>query len=276
MAEWLDISVTLLVRQEPGVAELIAALGEAGSPFEDYRIDTRPLEGGGMEVRFAVSDEVSEEAAAAVRDALAAFDPVLMAGSRGEKNGVSFFVGTPEQVAATKSAHALTQIRERLPELLPSDMAALVVEVVVLSRRAAAPGAPVAGGMRCIVGRLALSPHPTLPSMRVGTILGQTVVVGDHYEDGVPGIYIPAGALVPDGLAEEMWVRGRLAGSKRNRVKSREVGGITSSGLFYGSRFWTPASDGTVTWHEGASWDPAWLEGDDVTAAIGVTFREDS
>jgi hypothetical protein len=130
--------------------------------------------------------------------------------------------------------------------------------------------------MHCIVGRIKLSPHPD-PQLRVGEINGHVVVVGDHYDDGTLGFFIPDGAIIPDKLAEEMWVKGKLAGKQRNRVKARDFKGVFSEGLFYGSRYflltttlWVP---GGRTYHDSPSWNPAWKEGDDVTEEVGVTFN---
>ena len=101
-----------------------------------------------------------------------------------------------------------------------------------------------------------------------------TVVTGDHYENGQPGIFIPEGAIVPEKLLREMWLwndlsnKGRLAGKKGNRVKIRKIDGVVSNGLFYGAYYL----------HEGAcvtspSWNPLWGLGQDVTQEIGVTFQ---
>lgn len=125
---------------------------------------------------------------------------------------------------------------------------------------------------RCIVHPIQnIRQHPTLASLRVAEVGGHQVVVGDHYEEGALGIFIPDGAIVPDKLAGEMWVLGKLAGSKRNKVRARERGGVRSDGLFYGSRFFS-INDGQVKEISSASWNPAWKEGRDVTDEIGVTF----
>jgi hypothetical protein len=76
-------------------------------------------------------------------------------------------------------------------------------------------------------------------------------VVGDHYDEGVLGIFIPDGAIIPDKL----------------------VDGIFSEGLFYGSRFWV-VEWGEKVYNDGPSFSPSWKEGDDVSEAIGVTFHE--
>lgn len=86
-----------------------------------------------------------------------------------------------------------------------------------------------------------------------------------HYHAGQLGIFIPDGAIVPDKLADEMWVKGKLAGKKGNRVKAKIRDGEASNGLFYGA-----PSDKVVS----PSWNQRWQVGNDVTAEIGVTFKE--
>jgi len=126
--------------------------------------------------------------------------------------------------------------------------------------------------MKCIIAPLInIQRHPTLPHLCTATVAGNNVVVGDHYDEGALGIFIPEGAIVPDKLAEEMWVKGRLAGKQKNRVKASKRDGAASDGLFYGSRFWT-LKDGHKVYQDSASWNPAWKEGDDVTMEVGVTF----
>ena len=117
-----------------------------------------------------------------------------------------------------------------------------------------------------------LLPHPTLPHLRVAMVGEHQVVIGDHYADGLLGVYIPPDAIVPEPILRELWLwneaigRGRLAGTRGNQVKARTMGGVLSDGLFYGSRW----RDEAGTWHDSASWDPAWTEGQDVSAALGV------
>lgn len=113
---------------------------------------------------------------------------------------------------------------------------------------------------RCLIVAIHPQPHPFDWNLRVDEIHGYKIMVGNHYEFGQLGILIPDGAIVPDKLAEEMWVKGKLAGKQKNRVKARDIRGVRSEALFYGS--------------QGASWNPEWKEGDDVTDEIGVTFAQ--
>lgn len=124
-----------------------------------------------------------------------------------------------------------------------------------------------------LVGKLAkLRPHPSLPHLCVGEVAGKTVVVGDHYVEGVPGVFFPDGAILTEQLIKEMWLEGRLAGKAKNRVKARDRGGVFSEGVFYGSQFWEIEESGQKKWFIGESWNPSWLEGDDVGEQLGVTL----
>ncbi len=120
------------------------------------------------------------------------------------------------------------------------------------------PQNPEQEKLNCIIGPIHLSPHPTRDDLKIGEVGGHIVVVGDHYFDGQLGFFIPENAIIPDKLAEEMWVKGRLAGKQKNRVKSRDFFGVHSEGLFYGS--------------QGASWKEEWKEGEDITGEVGITF----
>jgi hypothetical protein len=120
-----------------------------------------------------------------------------------------------------------------------------------------------------IVGRISLVDHPTAAHLQVGTIQGKTVVVGRHYDEGTFGFFIPNGAIVPDKLAEEMWVKGKLSGKNKDRVKAREMHGVFSEGLFYGSRYFVVQS-GEKVYIDTPSWNPAWVEGQDVANEVGV------
>ena len=125
--------------------------------------------------------------------------------------------------------------------------------------------------MICPVAPIHLKPHPETDSLMIGEIAGHQVVVGNHYDEGTLGFFIPDGAIVPDKLAEEMWVKGKLAGSQKNRVKARKIKGIFSEGLFFGSQFFLVHSSGELSYHEPASWNPKWREGDNVAEEVGIT-----
>jgi hypothetical protein len=62
----------------------------------------------------------------------------------------------------------------------------------------------------------------------------KTLITGRHYSNGQNGFYIPVGEEIPDDIAEEMWLKGKLDGPGKNMVGSRVMFGVTSDGLFYG------------------------------------------
>lgn len=120
---------------------------------------------------------------------------------------------------------------------------------------------------RVLVGRIHLSDHPSEPKYQVGLVLGRQVVVGRHYDEGTLGLFIPEGFIVGEPLLREMWLwndqqgKGRLAGSRGDRVKAKLMAGVLSEGLFYGS-VWR---DDAGVWHRSLLWRDGWREGDDAT-----------
>ncbi len=119
---------------------------------------------------------------------------------------------------------------------------------------------------KVIVNPIVFSDHPTNPKLKIGTVGWNQVVVGDHYHQGQLGFFVPEGGIVPEKLLREMWLwneelgKGRLGGKKGNRVKARDMDGMPSTGLFYGS--------------QGESWNPEWKPGQDITEETGITFQE--
>lgn len=120
---------------------------------------------------------------------------------------------------------------------------------------------------KCLVAPIILGDIILGTKLRVAEVAGHTVVVGDHYEDGVLGFHVPHGAILPLSLLEDMWLVGRLAGKAKNRVQAREIHGVLSDGLFYGSRYHTEM-DGVRTYHHSRSWQEGWLEGQDVAQML--------
>lgn len=121
---------------------------------------------------------------------------------------------------------------------------------------------------KIVVAPIHFEDHPYNSTLKVAEFGDFQVVVGDHYEQGQLGFYIPEGAIVPEKLLREMWLfnedtgKGRLAGKKGNRVKPRIFDRVMSDGLFYGS--------------QGESWNPTWEAGQDITLEIGITFPQPS
>ena len=83
---------------------------------------------------------------------------------------------------------------------------------------------------RCPVIALRCTRHPTDERYLVASYAGRQFVVGDHYVNGVLGFFIPVGAIIPQPILEDMWLVGRLAGKRKNRVRQRLIGGVTSEG----------------------------------------------
>jgi hypothetical protein len=126
---------------------------------------------------------------------------------------------------------------------------------------------------RCIVYPIhIITTHPETEHLVIADVGEHRVVTGNHYDEGVLGVFIPDGAIIPDKLADEMRVLGKLAGKKGNRVKAKEMLGVYSEGLFYGSRFFDVA-DGQKVYDVGPSWNSDWIEGQDVTEELGISFK---
>lgn len=99
-------------------------------------------------------------------------------------------------------------------------------------------------------------PDPEVVSLELARIGGYLCVVPkDKYKNGDKVVYIPEQAVVPENILEEMNLKGRLAGSKGNRVKAIKLRGVISQGLIY------PAKD-------------EWKVGDDVKEELNITKYE--
>ena len=104
--------------------------------------------------------------------------------------------------------------------------------------------------------------HPKADRLDLGLIGGFRSVIGkDSFETDDLVAYIPEGAIVPDDVIEELGLTGRLAGSKKNRVKAVKLRSILSQGLIY------PATGGRLRDHDVE-------EGDDVTELLGLVKYE--
>ena len=73
----------------------------------------------------------------------------------------------------------------------------------------------------------------------------------------------------PTAVPDEMWVKGKLSGKNKDRVKAREMHGVFSEGLFYGSRYFV-VEFGEKVYIDSPRWNPAWVEGQDVANEVGV------
>ena len=112
------------------------------------------------------------------------------------------------------------------------------------------------------VHALRIEPHPNADRLELAAVGGFRSVVGKgSYVDGDLAAYIPEGAVCPDWLITELGLEGRLAGSKRNRVKAVKLRGALSQGLVY------PVRDGKIR-------GQAVAEGDEVTALLELVKYE--
>src|SRR5690242_6109632 len=77
--------------------------------------------------------------------------------------------------------------------------------------------------------------HPNADSLslaNVGSEDGFQVVTGlDAYKDGDEVLYVPEGGIVPDGILDELGLKGRLGGKTKNVVKAIKLRGELSQGL---------------------------------------------
>jgi hypothetical protein len=132
---------------------------------------------------------------------------------------------------------------------------------------------PLGTRPKCLVSIAHMYAHPMNDKFRM-TKLGlneeHLVVTGDHYDPVVLGFHIPVGATVPKELLEDMWLVGKLSGSKKNKVKAKNMGGVVSDGLFYGSQYYE-IKDGQKVLVKSRAWNENWKVGDDVAEELGIT-----
>ena len=109
---------------------------------------------------------------------------------------------------------------------------------------------------------LRIEPHPNADRLELAAIGGFRCVVGkDSYVDGDLAAYIPEGAICPEWLITELGLEGKLAGSRKNRVKAVQLRGALSQGLVY------PVRDGMIRGRQV-------VEGDDVTELLELVKYE--
>lgn len=113
-----------------------------------------------------------------------------------------------------------------------------------------------------------VSTHPNADKLDVVRIGGWQIVVGrDQHHAGEKVAYIPEQALVPEALQKVLGVEGRLAGSRKNRVKAIRLRKILSQGLIL------PFKNGKLT-HPETGEQKSFNEGDDVSEFLGITKYE--
>lgn len=101
-----------------------------------------------------------------------------------------------------------------------------------------------------------VEPHPNADAIelaRVGDFF--SIIKKGYLKTGDLAVYIPEGSVVPEFIQEEVGCLGKLAGSKKDRVKASHLRGVLSQGLCYKAR-------------EG------WNIGDDKAEELGITKYE--
>lgn len=82
------------------------------------------------------------------------------------------------------------------------------------------------------VERLTILPHPNAERLELAQVgLYHAVVAKGQYKTGDLALYIPEQAILPDDLIDELNLTGKLAGSKKNRVKAVRLRGELSQGI---------------------------------------------
>ncbi len=106
------------------------------------------------------------------------------------------------------------------------------------------------------VVRLVIEPHHQADALEIARVGDyQSVVRKGQFVTGELAAYIPEQAILPAPLLDAMGLKGKLAGSGGDRVKAVRLRGVLSQGLCYKAR-------------------PGWVEGQDVTAELGITKYE--
>ena len=84
------------------------------------------------------------------------------------------------------------------------------------------------------ISTLTIANHPDADALEIAVIGGYNCIVRKgQYKDGDFAAYIPEDSVVPEDVLGELGLTGKLAGSKRNRVKAIRLRGVLSQGLLY-------------------------------------------
>lgn len=134
-------------------------------------------------------------------------------------------------------------------------------------------------------------PDPEVTRLEVirvaGAVEGPTeLVTGKHYRVGQRGIWIRPNAWIPGWLARELWLVGKRRESEMFEVRSINIKGVQSPGLFCGEiyqkdgslaseqRYEQMAEGGAYEmgagWISWPYWKESWRVGDDVTRELGI------
>lgn len=102
------------------------------------------------------------------------------------------------------------------------------------------------------VVRVVIEPHDNADALEIARVGDyRSIVRKGQFTTGELVAYIPEQSVLPEGLLDELGLRGKLAGKEGNRVKAIKLRGVLSQGLVY------PARAG-------------WVVGQDVAGELGV------
>lgn len=86
--------------------------------------------------------------------------------------------------------------------------------------------------LRVTAERLTVHAHPNADALELAQVgLYRAVIGKGQFHTGDYAVYIPESAVLPDELIEEIGLVGKLAGSKKNRVKAVRLRGELSQGI---------------------------------------------
>ncbi|BBB01139.1 hypothetical protein RVR_8401 [Actinacidiphila reveromycinica] len=86
--------------------------------------------------------------------------------------------------------------------------------------------------LRVTAERLTILDHPDADALELAQVgLYRAVVAKGAYRTGEFAVYIPEQSVLPDALIGELGLTGRLAGSRRNRVRAVRLRGELSQGI---------------------------------------------
>ena len=82
------------------------------------------------------------------------------------------------------------------------------------------------------VETITVHPHPNADRLEYAQVgLYRSVIPKGQYRTGEDVLYIPEFAVLPENLIQTLGLEGKLAGSKKNRVKPVQLRGLVSQGL---------------------------------------------
>lgn len=98
-----------------------------------------------------------------------------------------------------------------------------------------------------------IRPHPDETRTKIEVIKlrreasdGVELVTGKHYRVGLLGIYLKAGCWIPGWLAEDLWLVGKKRGNEPFEVRSINIFGVESPGLFCGAEYMNDGSEASA------------------------------